>query len=142
MNANPIIKLPVAELKTAISGLTKVIPRHTTLPVLGMIHLERDRQGLGPLDRHGPRHVPVPAPGSTSSRSASPAQCLVPFTELQKLGKTCPTDEILDLEVLSEDKLLLRHRIGSHPVEQVITTAPVTDFPIGAADHGEVRQPG
>ena len=40
-------------------------------------------------------------------------------TELQKLGKNCPADETLDLEVLAEDKLLLRHRIGSHPVEQV-----------------------
>ena len=45
MNTNPIIKLPVAELRTAIGGLTKVIPRHTTLPVLGMIHVERDRHG-------------------------------------------------------------------------------------------------
>ncbi len=53
----------------------------------------------------------------------------MPFAELQKLGKTCPADETLDLEVLGEDKLLLRHRIGSHPVEQVITSAPVTDFP-------------
>ena len=53
----------------------------------------------------------------------------MPWPELQKLGKTCPADEILDLEVLSEDKLLLRHRIGSHPVEQVITSAPVGDFP-------------
>ncbi len=35
----------MAELKTAIGGLTKVIARHTTLPVLGMIHVERDRQG-------------------------------------------------------------------------------------------------
>ena len=45
MNTNPTIKLPVAELKTAFGGLTKVISRHTTLPVLGMIHVERDRQG-------------------------------------------------------------------------------------------------
>ena len=32
MNTNPIIKLPVTELKTAIGGLTKVISRHTTCP--------------------------------------------------------------------------------------------------------------
>ena len=55
MNTNPIIKLPVAELKTAVGGLTKVIARHTTLPVLGMIHVERDRQGW----------VHSPAPTST-----------------------------------------------------------------------------
>ena len=28
-----------------------------------------------------------------------------------------------------EDKLLLRHRISSHPVEQIITSAPLADFP-------------
>ena len=74
MNTNPIIKLPVAELKTAIGGLTKVIPRHSTLPVLGMIHIERDRQGWVHLTG----------------------------TDL---------DTFLYLEVLSDDKLLLRHRI-------------------------------
>ncbi len=59
----------------------------------------------------------------------SPAKCLVPFVELQKLGKNCPADETLELEILSEDKLLLRHRVASHPVEQVITVLPTGDFP-------------
>lgn len=128
MKTNLTIKLPVAELKTAISGLTKVVPRHSTLPVLGMIHLERDRQGwvhLTATDLDTFLSLRLEAP----QQIGEPACCLVPFTELQKLGKTCPADEILDLEVLSEDKLLLRHRIGSHPVEQVLTTTPVTDFP-------------
>ena len=45
MNLNPVIKLPIAELKTAIGGLTKshLPPQHLT--VLGMIHVERDRHG-------------------------------------------------------------------------------------------------
>ena len=124
MNTNPIIKLPVAELKTAIGGLTKVIARHTTLPVLGMIHVERDRQGwvhLTGTDLDTFLTLRLEAP----QQSASPhrASCPSP-SELQKLGKTCPADEVLDLEVLAEDKLLLRHRIGSHPVEQVITSCP------------------
>ena len=125
---HPIIKLPVAELKTAVGGLTKVIARHSTLPVLGMIHVERDRQGwvhLTGTDLDTFLTLRLEAP----QQIGSPARCLVPFTELQKLGKTCPADETLDLEVLSEDKLLLRHRIGSHPVEQVIGVLPVADFP-------------
>ena len=128
MKPHPTIKLPVVELKTAIGGLTKVIPRHTTLPVLGTIHVERDRQGwvhLTGTDLDTFLSLRLEAP----QQIGDPARCLVPFTELQKLGKTCPTDEIIDLEILSEDKLLLRHCIGSHPVEQVITSAPVADFP-------------
>ena len=128
MNPHPTIKLPVAELKTAIGGLTKVIPRHSTLPVLGMIHVERDRQGwvhLTGTDLDTFLSLRLEAP----QQIGDPAKCLVPFAELQKLGKTCPADEVLDLEVLSEDKLLLRHRIGSHPVEQVITVRPVGTSP-------------
>ena len=128
MNPHPIIKLPVAELKTAIGGLTKVVPRHSTLPVLGMVHLERDRQGwvhLTATDLDTFLSLRLEAP----QQIGDPATCLVPFADLQKLGKTCPADETLDLEVRGEDKLLLRHRIGSHPVEQVVTTTPVTDFP-------------
>ena len=128
MNPHPTIKLPVAELKTAIGGLTKVIPRHTTLPVLGMIHVERDRQGwvhLTATDLDTFLSLRLEAP----QQIGDPSRCLVPFVELQKLGKSCPADEILDLEVLADDKLLLSHRIGSHPVEQVVTVQPATDFP-------------
>ena len=128
MHPHPTIKLPVAELKTAIGGLIKVIPRHSTLPVLGMIQVERDRQGwvhLTATDLDTFLTLRLEAP----QQIGDPAKCLVPFAELQKLGKICPADEILDLEVLSEEKLLLSHRIGSHPVEQVIGAPPVIDFP-------------
>ena len=123
-----IIKLPVAELKAAIGGLTKVVARHTTLPVLGMIHVERDRQGwvhLTATDLDTFLSLRLEAP----EQIGSPAKCLVPLAELQRMSKICPVDEVLDLEVLAEDQLLLRHRIGSHPVEQVITSAPLADFP-------------
>ncbi len=128
MNPNPIIQLPVAELKTALGGFTKVIPNRTTLPVLGMLHIERDRQGWvrltgTDLDTFLTFRLETP------QEVANPTSCRISLGELQKLVKTCPGDEVLDLEVLGEDKLLLRHRIGSHPVEQVITSAPVADFP-------------
>ena len=128
MNSHPIIKLPVAELKAATSGFTKVIPRHTTLPVLGMVHLERDRQGwvhLTATDLDTFLSLRLEAP----QQIGEPVKCLVPWPELQKLGKTCLADESLDLEVLAEDNVLLRHQPGGHPVEQVITSAPVGDFP-------------
>ena len=122
------ITLPVAELKTAISGFTKVVSYRTTLPVLGMIRVERDQQGWvrltgTDLDTFLTLRLETPGP------NGHPAKFLVPFTELQKLGKTCPADEMLDLEPVGEDRLVLRHRIGSHPVEQVVTAAPVIDFP-------------
>ena len=125
---NLTIKLPVAELKTAISGFTKVVSHRTTLPVLGMLHVERDRHGwvhLTATDLDTFLTFRLETPGEV----ANPTSCRISLGELQKLVKTCPADETLELEVLAEDKLLLRHRIGSHPVEQVHTSAPVADFP-------------
>jgi DNA polymerase III sliding clamp (beta) subunit (PCNA family) len=125
---NTIIKLPVAELKSAISGLTKVVSKRTTLPVLGMIRVTCDRQGcvdLSGTDLDSFVTARIQAPGPVGD----PVQCLVPFAELQKLGKTCATDEVLEIEPISEDKLILRHRIGNQPVEQVITSAPMSDYP-------------
>ena len=106
-----------------------------------MIHVERDRQGwvhltATDLDTFLTLRLEAPA------QIGDPAKCLVPFAELQKLGKTCPADETLDLEVLSEDKLILRHRIGSHPVEQVSPCRPSRTSPSSAADHRCVRQSG
>ena len=128
MNTNPIIKLPITELKNALGGFTKVVPRHSTLPVLGSLHVERDRQGwvhltATDLDTFLTLRLETP------EQIGSPAKCLVPFTEMQKLAKICPADETLELEVLSEEQLLVRHRIGNHPVEQVTTTVSVADFP-------------
>jgi DNA polymerase III sliding clamp (beta) subunit (PCNA family) len=125
---NSIIKLPVAELKAALTGLAKVVNKHSTLPVLGHLEVKRDPQGCvsitgTDLDTFATRRLEGEEP------VGSPARFLVPFAELQKLGKTCPADETLELEPISEDKLILRHRIGSQPVEQVITTPAADDFP-------------
>ena len=106
-----------------------------------MVHIERDRQGWvrltgTDLDTFLTFRLETPAEVANST------SCRISLGELQKLVKTCPADEVLDLEVLGEDKLLLRHRIGSHPVEQVITSVPVADFPQPPQITAEVRQPG
>ena len=127
MNAHITIKLPAAELKNALGGFTKVVPRHTTLPVLSTVHLERDHQGwvrltATDLDTFLSLRLETP------QQIGEPAKCLVPWPELQKLGKNCQTDEILDLEVLAEDKLLIRRHVDGHPIEQVVTVLPTSDF--------------
>ena len=128
MNLNPIIKLPVAELKNNLVGLAKVVNRRTTLPILSTVHVERDRVGwvhLTATDLDTYAILRLEAPG----QHGSPAKCLVPLAELQKLAKNCQGDETIELEPVAADKIILRHRIGSHPVEQVFTTEPVSEFP-------------
>ena len=125
---NSIIKLPVAELKTALTGFTKVVNKHSTLPVLGHLQVVRDPEGTvrftgTDLDTFATLRLEAEGP------VGSPAQFLVPFAELQKLAKTCPAGEVLELEAVGEDNLILRHRIGTQAVEQVFTTPAAGDFP-------------
>ena len=128
MKTNPIIKIPVTELKTALLGLGKVIHRSSTLPVLTTICVERDRQGVIHLTSTD-LDAFVTLRLETSGTLGNPTKFLVPFTDLQKLGKTCPLEQVLELELVVDDKVLIRYHLNSHPIEQVFTVPPVADFP-------------
>ena len=128
MNPHPIIKIPVTELKTALLGLGKVLHRASTLPVLTTIFVERDRQGVTHLtctDLDAFVTLRLETPGTLGI----PTKFLVPFVDLQKLAKTCPLEQILELESVADDKVLTRYHLNNHPVEQVLSVPPVADFP-------------
>ncbi len=128
MNTNPIIKIPVTELKTALLGLGKVLHRASTLPVLTTICVESDRQGITHLtstDLDAFVTLRLEKPGSLGT----PTKFLVPFVDIQKLSKTCPLDQTLELEPVANDKVLIRYHLNNHPVEQVFTVPPAVDFP-------------
>ena len=74
-------------MQMPLPALSKVIPRHSTLPVLGAVHIERDRHGsvfLTVTDLDSFLSLRLEAP----QEIGNPIECLVPFAELQKLGKT------------------------------------------------------
>ena len=48
------ITLPAADLKQILPGLSKVVTRKTTLPVLLMVRLNRSPEGRVSLLRHRP----------------------------------------------------------------------------------------
>ena len=90
---NPIITLPVAELKPALIGLGKIISRRATLPVLGHVLVQRNPDGwttLTATDLDSTVRVRLEQPAT-----GEPATLLVPFADLQKTVKSCkPGEEI------------------------------------------------
>ena len=128
MNINPIIKIPITELKTALLGFGKVLHRASTLPVLTTVCVERDQQGATHLtvtDLETFVTLRLETPGTLGT----PTKLLVPFADIQKLSKTCPLEQILELEPVADDKVLTRYHLNNHPVEQVLTVPPAADFP-------------
>lgn len=130
MNSNTIITIPAGELKAILVGLGKVLPKHSTLPLLGCVLVQRDTDGwttlsVSDLDRAVSVRLEAPA------QRHQPSTLLVPFSDLQRLSKTCPAEEIIEVEAAVEDEqhVVLRHRIGTQPVEEKVSSFPVADYP-------------
>jgi len=120
---NPTLELPAAELKTALTGLGKVISRRTTLPVLGHLRVTCSKEGVVTLqatDLDSTVSYQAEHPGT-------PCDFLVPYEPLNKLVKGCK--EPVQLIVEADDKVRLKTRIGSSPMEQTFTTLKAEEFP-------------
>ena len=124
---NTEIILPLPELKTALSGLNKLIGRKTTLPVLSHVKVSRQKNGLvtlqgTDLDAHATFTL-------NDTQSGESVDVLVPLELLNKALK-CSTGSKQDLALVCEDKSTqLRYFIGGSPIQQPVSTLPVNEWP-------------
>jgi DNA polymerase III sliding clamp (beta) subunit (PCNA family) len=119
------ITLPVAELKAALPGFSKVVGKSRTLPVLNSLKVQRNPQGIvtleaTDLDAHLSYQLKGIQPGA-------PLSMIVPLDTLSKCVKG--STDTLTLIPDGTDKVRLRHCIGNSPVEQRISTAELKEWP-------------
>jgi len=120
------ITLPVSELKQALAGFGRVIPRRSTLPELQAIRLSRNSEGrvslsATDLDAFVTYHVEQSVPGDT-------VDVLLPFEQVNKTLKGYSGDLVVIPESMSSVKV--RYNIGGSPLEQSLATVPVEKFPL------------
>ena len=120
------LALPIAELKPALTGFSKVIAKRMTLPVLSHLKIERTKDGwialtATDLDSFLTLRLEQPASGE-------PVSLLVPYDELVKIAKNCPnTDTLL---IRSEAKsVVIQYAIGNQVAEAKVDLIPVDEFP-------------
>ncbi len=118
------ITLPAADLKQALSGLSKVVSRKSSLPVLQTVRLARDVAGhvslsATDLDAFVTYRINDPQP-------AEPFDVLLPFESLNKTGRGAG-----DVTVIAEskDKVRLRYEVAGSPLEQSVATLAPEEFP-------------
>jgi DNA polymerase III sliding clamp (beta) subunit (PCNA family) len=121
---NPIT-LPVAALKTALTGLSKIISRRTTLPVLGFVRVERTSEHIElaatDLDSSVIYRMDTPAQGE-------PRTMLVPFEDLNNITKGCRRDDNLLLSAF-KDKVAIRFPVAGNLIEHQCESLAVEEFP-------------
>lgn len=121
------LKLPVHELKSALSGLAKAMSRSSHLPVLQHVHVSRDTQGAvrlqaTDLDSSVSYQFICLQPGPV-------AAWLVPRKELLQTAKDCePSDDL----ALSHDKesLTFRYRLAGRSVDRPVTPLDLAEWPV------------
>lgn len=137
---NPSIQLPIAELKSAILGLSKVVQKSTPLPVLSRIRIRSIPSSSSSTS--STHHVTLLATDlddfvmfqmSPSSSSSCSFDALVPFDGFSKIVKSSPTNGMLQLDLTSsvpqQQEIVASYFVGSARMEQRWRALPMEDWP-------------
>jgi len=119
------IKLPVSELKSVLPVLSKVVPRHSTLPVLRMLRVTRYESGIIQLQA---TDIDTFASVMLEGLPGEPVDLLLAFDTLARTTKGCsPTDHLTLIR--TDAGISLRHQIAGRPVERVVETLDIEEWP-------------
>jgi len=124
---NQTIELPVDELKDALPGLSKVVSKSSSLPVLRSVRVARSKTGhitvqATDLDSLVTYHGQEPQTGPA-------CELLVPFEPFRNIAKACPSQERLHLVLDEKDRVTLRYFIGGTPIEKTVEVPFIDDWP-------------
>lgn len=122
------IALSLAELKPALTGLAKVINRHSALPVLNHIRIERTPDGWISLTATDLDHFVTVR--SDLPSAGPPMSLLVPYDALFKISKGRGKDEEILLTPGDNSSVCLRAAIGDQFAETKVESLPVEEFPV------------
>ncbi|OAI56745.1 hypothetical protein AYO49_00520 [Verrucomicrobiaceae bacterium SCGC AG-212-N21] len=122
------ITLPIAELRSGLTGVGKVINPKSTLPVLQCLRIERTPDGwvcltATDLDRFVTLRLEQPAKGE-------PFAMLVPYDELLRLTKSSGKDERLEIEPDADRSVTIHFTLGGQRGQTKVQTLPVAEFPV------------
>ncbi len=127
------IKLSVSELKSVLPVLSKVVPRHSTLPVLRMLRVTRYESGTIQFQA---TDIDAFASVTLEGQPGEPVDLLLAFDALARTAKGCsPTDHLTLIK--SDAGIFLRHQIAGRPVERVAETFDIEEWPTAP----DIREP-
>jgi len=122
------ITLPVAELRTALAGLGKVIQKRISLAILGNVRVRRHGSGLTDLTVTDLDRTAIYSMDHRGQ--AEPATLLVPFVDLNNIAKSCGNADVIELEPAGEKAISIRFPVGGQSAEHHCESAPPAEFPL------------
>jgi len=121
------ITLAVSELKEALPGLTKIIGKSRSLPVLQTVRINRNQEGIVTL--HATDLDSFLSYTARDAQQGEPTEVLVPVDQLTKATKSSSPKEEIGIVPEAKDKVKIRYNIAGNRVEQTISTFAVQEYP-------------
>ena len=130
------IEIPVTDLKNVLPGLSKIVSRKSSLPVLGCVKvtLAADRAlriQANNLDQ-------IVTARLNKVFNGTPGELLVPYDELSSMAKLCASTDVIELVVDGKETAITYPAAGTRitkpvnhvgleefPPETVVTTEPI-----------------
>lgn len=121
------IEIPVAELKSALPGLSKIISRSTSLPVLRCLKVSLDaEQKFISLQAHNLNEIATARlPNNANNLSG---ELLVPLEPLSKIVKGCSANQSVRF-IATKEETKIRYTVAGSSVNRVLTHIPTAEWP-------------
>jgi DNA polymerase III sliding clamp (beta) subunit (PCNA family) len=124
---NSEIKLPVSELKGALTGLGKVVSKSAKLPVLQSVRVSRDKQGVVSLQ--GTDLSSFATYRLAEAQTGPELDLVLPLEQLSKAAKASSAKDSVILIIEGKDQARLRYSISGSMIEQEAKGLPVKEWP-------------
>src|SRR5205823_1076134 len=122
---NPMIELPVGNLKGVLTGIGKVVCGRNTLPVLGSVKFAPDANGC--LSISGTDLETQVTAQLGAAHNCDPM--LVPFESLSRLVKSLPASDRLTIRKADKTHALLGYQLAGTRVEQSVESLSLDEWP-------------
>ena len=124
---NQEIVIPVCDLKAALPGLSKIVSKRCSLPVLQAVPVARDAEGkvslmATDLDAFATYTVKEPQSGPA-------VEILMPLDQLTKTAKGMKPEGRITLIPDGKEKVKLWYSIAGNQVRQTVNALPPDEFP-------------
>jgi DNA polymerase III sliding clamp (beta) subunit (PCNA family) len=120
------IEIPVADLRTVLPGLSKIVSKRASLPVLGCVKvtLNDDRS----LHIQANNLDQIVTARLSKSFKGTPGVMLVPFDELSSIAKKCSATDTIELSATKKETSITYPAAGTR-INKPVTHLGVEEFP-------------
>lgn len=122
-----MIQMPVVALKHAISGLSKIISKRSTLPVLGCVKITR--RAAGELSFEGTDLDALGIYTTETAKGGTDCTVLIPFDQLVNVTKGCAKSAFIGL-TMEKGQARLRYPVGGSWLEKPVETFKEDEWPV------------